>query len=81
AERSMMADWVKDRAVTALTPELAYEWRKEVAARDHWDDFGARDFARLKRDHGVQWIIWERPQLAGLDCPYRNTTVRVCRIL
>src|SRR5437879_2882229 len=30
AERSMLADWVKDRAVSALAPELAPTWREQV---------------------------------------------------
>lgn len=81
AERSMLADWVKDRAVTALTPTLAYTWREETAARERWDQFGPGDFQRLKEDFGVDWVVWEHPPVAGMECPYQNPTVRVCRIL
>jgi hypothetical protein len=79
AERSMMADYVKDRAVAALFPELAWRWRDEVAARRNWRDFRAEDFHKLRQKYGVSWVVVEQPGVAGLGCPYSNRAVLVCR--
>ena len=76
AERSMLADWVKDRAVSALAPELAPTWREQVrdlgiseiragATLDRWRDFGPDDFRRLQKKYGVSWVVLERPTEAG----------------
>ena len=80
AERSALADYSKDRGVVANWPELAPAWREQVRDRDGWEKFGAGDFARLKEKYGVTWAVVEAPHEAGLECPYRNDAVRVCRI-
>ena len=53
AERSMLADGVKDRAVAANIPELAYVWREQVRDLEPWRDFGLEDFRRLRQKYGV----------------------------
>jgi len=82
AERSMMADHVKDSGVALLFPAIAARWQREVHARDGWQNFTAADFQRLHRDFGVDWAVLENSQPAAgqLDCPYSNHLVRVCRI-
>ncbi len=69
AERSVLADWVKDRAVAAIDPGLAYPWRQQMrdlgvtkasAETDRWPQFDAGDFRRLKRLYGVSWVLLER---------------------
>jgi hypothetical protein len=87
AERGAMADGLKDRAVTANAPELAEEWANQMRALDGWQDFRRPDFAALRRIWLVDWVIVERrsrltpdPKEDGLDCPYENTAVFVCRI-
>jgi hypothetical protein len=80
AERSMLADWVKDRAVAALAPDLALAWRDQTRARQNWQQFRAEDFRRLKRQYGVTWVVLENPGVAELACPYQNARVQVCRI-
>ena len=81
AERSALADYSKDRGVVANWPELAPAWREQVQDRDNWEQFAAADFARLKEKYGVTWAILETAHAdAGLDCPYGNEAVRVCRI-
>lgn len=81
AERSALADYSKDRGVVANWPELAPAWHEQVRDRDNWEQFTAADFARLKEKYGVTWAILEAARAdAGLDCPYRNASVRVCRI-
>jgi hypothetical protein len=86
AERSMLADWVKDRSVAALDPNLAYEWRDEEEELANWSHFGLEDLRRLKRERKVDWVVLERGHnlltqaIAGLSCPYANEAVIVCNI-
>jgi len=35
---------------------------------------------RLKNTYGVGWVVVQQPGVAGLDCAYQNSVVRVCRI-
>lgn len=82
AERSMMADYVKDSGVALLFPAIAARWQHEVHARDNWQHFTAVDFHRLRESFGVDWAVIEdsHPAVSQLDCPYSNDLVRVCRI-
>jgi len=87
AERSVLADYVKDGGMAARVPGLAPRWVKEVAAQTGWQKFQAEDFERLKEDFGVGWVILSRvdaadsnPQAARLTCPYANEAVKVCRL-
>ncbi len=80
AERSRMADVVKDPGVVSLFPALGNRWLKEVTALQGWKHFSVQDFRRLKRRFGVNWVVVEQPGVAGLDCLYQNNRVRVCRI-
>ena len=80
AERSMLADNVKDPSVVEVFPDLAYQWKLEVAGREKWSSFNLDDFERLKKKFGVGWVILERPGVAGMPCPYVNPAVMVCRI-
>jgi hypothetical protein len=90
AERGALADKLKDRAVTANCPELAYAWRQETRDLDHWENFEAADFERLAKRYGVSWAVLERTSRAGssvhaaadagLICPYLNQTLMVCEI-
>lgn len=80
AERSALLDYSKDRGAAANWPELAPAWREQVHDRDNWDKFTAADFARLKQKYGVTWAIVEGAQNIGMDCPYGNYALVVCRI-
>jgi hypothetical protein len=86
AERSALADWVKDRSVSVLEPQLAYRWLDEERDIDNWQHFTMDDFHRLKQKHGVDWVVLERernPSLqtaGGLSCPYSDTKVLVCKL-
>ncbi|HJT88623.1 MAG TPA: hypothetical protein VJ732_12225 [Bryobacteraceae bacterium] len=79
AERSMLADAVKDSGVVSLFPQLAGDWKSQVEARTGWRHFKLSDFQRLSRQYPVTWVVAEQPA-AGLVCPYRNRVVAVCRI-
>jgi hypothetical protein len=78
AERSVLADQLKDSGAVSLFPELARRWKPQVEAQTGWDRFGPRDFERLEQKYNVTWVIVRRPNLAGLRCPYRNPELAVC---
>jgi hypothetical protein len=80
AERSRLADGVKDNGVVSMFPRLAEEWWAQVQAQTPWRSFGAEDFLRLKNTYGVSWVVVQQPGVSGLDCAYQNSAVRVCRI-
>jgi len=80
AERSQMADALKDTAVVTQVPDLGPDWDRQVTAQAGWKEFKISDFKRLKADFGVDWVLVSYPQTAGLDCPWHNDTLVVCRI-
>ena len=80
AERSQMADALKDTAVVTQVPDLGPDWDRQVTAQAGWKEFKISDFKRLKADFGVDWVLVAYPQTAGLDCPWHNDTLVVCRI-
>jgi hypothetical protein len=79
AERSQMADWVKDTGPVTLFPAIGPEWQRQVHALDGFERFQASDFRRLHDEFGVNWAVLQT-QVDGLECPYQNSSVRVCRI-
>ena len=80
AERSRLADRIKDSGAVTMFPALAEFWRDQVRAQDGWHGFQVEDFRRLKQEFGVDWIVVERPGIDQMDCPYRNRRVSVCRV-
>jgi hypothetical protein len=80
AQRSRLADGNKDNGVVSMFPPLAEKWWEQVQAQTPWKDFQAADFARLKANYGVNWVVVQQPGVAGLDCKYQNQVVQVCRI-
>jgi len=80
AERSAMADFLKDGGMAARVPALAPRWLREVQATAQWSKFQAGDFEKLKQEFGVNWVVLAQSGVPGLDCPYRNRGVTVCRV-
>jgi hypothetical protein len=80
AERSMLADRVKDSGAVTMFPALAGDWLEQVSSEYGWKNFGPQDFDRLRDKYGVGWVVLQQPGLAGLECPYRNAALLVCRI-
>jgi len=80
AQRSMLADAVKDSGAVTMFPALAEEWLRQVQAQSGWKTFQAQDFRRLRAQYGVNWIVVQRPDGIGLDCPYENAALLVCRV-
>jgi len=80
AQRSMLADAVKDSGAVSMFPLLADEWWRQVRAQQGWKNFQPQDFERLRTEFGVSWVVVQQPGVATLDCPYQNRAVRVCRL-
>lgn len=94
AERSIMADYVKDVAVVALAltarkigadntsgpSGVPHIWFEHMKALHGWKDFTVTDFQNLRKKFGVGWVVLEQPGIKGLECPYENGSVKVCRI-
>jgi len=78
AERSVLADRLKDSGAVTMFPALAETWRQQVRAQSGWRSFQAQDFHRLKEEFGVNWVVLQRPGVAGLSCPYENSTLMIC---
>lgn len=80
AERSRMADRVKDSGAVSMFPQLADTWRAQVRSLDGWAGFQRDDFERLHREYGVTWVVVQKGATPGLDCPHQNSAVMVCRV-
>ena len=80
AERSQLADGIKDTAVAMEVPSLAPVWQEQQAALAGWSHFQRADFERLKAQFGVNWVLVSNPATDGLDCQWHNASIAVCRI-
>jgi len=80
AERSSLADTVKDPGVVVQVPSLGDAWLEQVQAEQGWAGFGIGDFERLKRRFGVDWVLIAGPAPAGLDCRWHDRKLAVCQI-
>lgn len=80
AQRSMLADAVKDSGAVSMFPPLAAEWLRQVDAQKGWEGFQLEDFQRLQAEYGINWVILQRPLRTALECPYQNRAVAVCRL-
>jgi hypothetical protein len=80
AERSVLADNVKDSGAVSLFPQLAGHWKDQVQAESGWKTFHLADFENLAGRYPVTWILTRGPGPSGLLCPYRNHDLAVCRI-
>lgn len=80
AQRSRLADSIKDSGAVSMFPPLAEEWYQQVQAQSEWKKLTAQDFERLRTEYGVDWVVVQQPGVTGLDCPYSNAAVLVCRL-
>jgi len=80
AERSQLADAVKDAAVVTVVPELGPAWLRQVGAEAGWRKFALADFERLKTEFGVNWVMVSYPSPLGLACRWHSRTLAVCQI-
>ena len=80
AQRSRLADSVKDGGVVSMFPPVAEKWWEQVQAQTPWKNFQAADFGRLREKYGVGWVVVQQPGVPGLECAYQNAAVRVCQL-
>jgi hypothetical protein len=80
AERSSLADAVKDTAVVTMVPELGEVWADQLQSQRGFRNFTLADFERLKSRYDVTWALVSYPQPPGLDCRWHNQSLTVCRI-
>jgi hypothetical protein len=80
AERSVLADSVKDSGAVSLFPQLASQWKDQVQAQRGWENFRLADFENLAGQYPVTWILTRSPGPNGLTCPYQDRGLVVCRI-
>jgi hypothetical protein len=80
AERSRLADAIKDSGAVSMFPPLAEEWWTQMQALRGWENFQEQDLVRLKNQFGVGWVVLQKPARVKLECPYENDAVRVCRV-
>jgi hypothetical protein len=79
AERSMLADNIKDSGAVTMFPNLIDDWQQQQEAQRGFTHFTLADYQRLASQYPVTWAVTQTP-IAGLDCPYRNEQVAVCHI-
>jgi uncharacterized membrane protein YgdD (TMEM256/DUF423 family) len=80
AQRSMLADRITDSGAVTMFPEMADVWFKQVQAERGWQQFQLQDFRRLRTQYGVDWVVVQTPGVPGLECPYENSSVKICRV-
>jgi hypothetical protein len=80
AERSMLADAIKDTSVITKVPQLGPQWEQQTQAAAGWKHFGLADFEHLKAEFGVDWTLVPVNQAGGLDCHWHNNALAVCKI-
>jgi hypothetical protein len=80
AERSQLADEIKDAAAVTQVPELGPLWDRQVEAEQGWRDFRLDDFEHLKAEFGVNWVLLSFPPPPGLACRWHNQSLIVCQV-
>jgi len=82
AERSALPDYSKDGGEASIAPELTEAWTLGQSAQAGLSAATTTDAERVTalRPLGVGWVVLERGALTGLDCPFANAAVRVCRL-
>jgi len=80
AERSQLADGIKDTAVVTQVPRLGPVWNEQVLAQEGISHFGLRDFELLHQRFGVDWVLLNTPAPAGLVCRWKRDGLTICQI-
>jgi len=80
AQRSRLADDVKDQGAASMFPPMSVRWMQQFQDQRNWKQFSRDDFERLRQKYGIGWIVLQQPGVDELNCPYQNTAVRVCKL-
>ena len=74
AERSVLADNIKDSGAVSLFPQLADTWEVRPPAESGWKKFQLKDFTLLAERYPVTWILTRVRVRSALNVPMRTTT-------
>jgi hypothetical protein len=80
AERSVLADAVKDSGAVSLFPQLAETWKHQVDALPNWERPTIAGLEALEARYPVTWIVESGQPTPGLVCPYHASGITVCRM-
>jgi len=80
AQRSRLADVIKDSGAVSMFPQIADEWLTQTEDQKNWKNFQLPDFERLHQTYGVNWVLLQPPGVDGLQCPFHNQATMVCRL-
>ena len=80
AQRSRLADVIKDSGAVSMFPQLADEWLTQTENQKNWKNFHLSDLKLLRQKYGVSWVVLQPPGIAGLECPFHNQAVMVCAL-
>ena len=80
AQRSRLADAIKDQGAASMFPPLSIPWAEQVHDQSDWKQFQKSDFERLQQKYGVTWVVVQQPGVPQLVCPYANPAVLVCHL-
>jgi len=80
AQRSRLADDVKDQGAASMFPPMSVRWMQQFQDQRNWKQFSRDDFERLRQKYGIGWIVLQQPGVDELNCPYQNSAVLVCKL-
>lgn len=80
AERSALPDYSKDGGEASIAPELTPAWKQGQAAQQRLGQETDAERLAALQPLAVSWLVLQSRASTGFDCPYENTTVKVCRL-
>jgi len=85
AERSGLSDYSKDGGSSSIFPQLAAAWQQGQQLSTGLSSLTDADRIARLAPAGVNWIVLQEKLQQGsvqthLPCPYRNSTVLVCKL-
>jgi hypothetical protein len=80
SERGALPDYSKDGGEASITPPLADAWAAGQAAQNNLTSEPDNQRSAALWPLGVTWVVLRRAGTTSWTCPYRNATVKVCRV-
>jgi hypothetical protein len=82
AQRSVLPDYSKDGGETSIAPALTPLWTAGQQAQRNLSAPSTTDAERISAlsPMGVTWLVMDSQAATALDCPYANSTLKVCRL-
>jgi hypothetical protein len=80
AERDALPDYSKDGGQAAILPSLTPLWIQGQAAQSRIDEESDAERRAALKAVRVSWVVLQTASLTLWQCPYRNSTVKVCSV-